>query len=79
MSLNFLGACHLKAVSVTSKIEAPQEEWAYKEWQRTVNSVKKWLQSKGETQDLDLKAAQRVKYTLPGKIEFFLYILLSAY
>ena len=25
----FLGACHLKAVSVTSKLEAT-EEWAYK-------------------------------------------------
>jgi len=61
------GACHLKAVSVTSKLEST-EEWAYKEWQKTVHSVKKWLQAKGDEniENLDEIAASRVKYTLPG-------------
>jgi len=63
------GACHLKAVSVTSKLEAT-EEWAYKEWQQMVDSVKKWLEANhkgdGPIENIDVMAASRVKYTLPG-------------
>jgi len=63
------GACKLKAVSITSKLEA-REEWAFKEFQQTVNSVKKWLEANKKAdeviENLDEVARSRVKYTLPG-------------
>ena len=67
--LNFFnfnsGACQLKAVTITSQLEN-SNEWAYKEWQKSVQAVKKWLEAKGETEDLEAKACSKVKYTLPG-------------
>ena len=44
MNFVFLGACDLKAVTIESKIESP-EEWAHIEWGRTVKSVEKWLKN----------------------------------
>ena len=55
----------MEAVAIKGKLEA-SEEWAYKEWQRTVQAVKTWMKSKGETEDLETKARSRVRYTLPG-------------
>ena len=55
----------MEAVSISAKLE-PSEEWAYKEWQRTVQAVEKWLKNQGETEDLEMKARARVRYTLPG-------------
>jgi methionine synthase II (cobalamin-independent) len=61
-TINFVGASSINAVSAVGKLEA-SEAYAFKEWQRTVNSVEKWLKANGQPVE-DAKA--RVKYTLPG-------------
>ena len=64
----FIGACELKAVAIVGKLES-KEPYAFKEWQRTVCSVTKWLKKNdamGTDEEIEDLARSRVKYTLPG-------------
>ncbi len=68
MNETFSGACELKAVAIVGKLEAG-EDYAYKEWQRTVKSVVKWLKAhdaKASNDEIEALARTKVKYTLPG-------------
>ncbi len=44
------GACNLQAVAIRGKLEA-RDDFAFKEWQRTVGSVIKWLKKNDKNAD----------------------------